>query len=367
MYQSTPATQNPVPFTRLNRLSPTWASVCLLIILSVFSAWPGTARAQSFQCYFEDASGTPISAPPVQIVTFSSITIPLPSNPTAGSNIGPPRAASASGGTIYITCFSSGTPGGLQPTYGTYNTTNNTVYSPVPGVAFQILRSGTAIPLYPNGPLNANTTQFTNTTTFQLISTGVLPSNGNQIPAGTTLGEWQFDDLCTTISKQGGSYYCTASVATKTVIIFQSGGVTFTASTCNVSAGSQNVTVTLPPVASNALGAVGATAGTTRFGINLSGCTSNLGVRASLSTSNPYTPTNGVIAPTTGSGYANGIGIQILKPDGATPVTFGTAFPTGTTSGTSYTFSLYARYYRTATPVTPGQVQATATYTLTYQ
>lgn len=352
-----------------SRWSAFRTQLCLLVLLSGLIAWPTTASAQSasFQCYFQDASGTPISAPPVQIVTFSSITIPLPSNPVAGSNIGPQRAATASGGTIYIACPYGGTPGGLQPSYGTYNTSNNTIYSPVPGVAFQILRSGTPIPLYPNGPLNANTTQFTNTTTFQLISTGVLPSNGTQIPAGTTLGEWQFNDLCTTITRQAGGYYCTASAATKTVIIFQSGGVTFTASTCNVSAGSQNVTVTLPPVASNALGAVGATAGTTRFGINLSGCTSNLGVRASLSTSSPFTAIGGVIAPTTGAGYASGIGIQILKPDGATPVTFDTAFLTGTTNGANYTFNLYARYYRTGTPVTPGQVQATATYTLIYQ
>ena len=356
---------------RFSPLCPPWAWLCLLILLPGLFAWPATAQAASSQCYFQDANGNPINAPPAQTVTFSSVTIPLPSPPTAGSPIGSPQSATASGGTIYITCLSGGTPGGLQPSYGTYNTSNNTIYSPTPGVAFQVLRAGTPIPLYPNGPLAANTTQFTNTTTFQLISTGVLPSNGNQIPAGTILGQWQFNNLCITnpqFDKRGNFIGCDTNAAVRTVIIFQSGGVTFTASTCTVSAGSQNVTVTLPSIAASALGAVGATAGTTQFAINLTGCNPNLSVSATLSTNSPYAGPNGVIAPTAGAGYASGVGIQILQPNGATPVTFDTAFSTGTTNNnTNYTFNLYARYYQTAAPMTPGQVQATATYTLTYQ
>jgi type 1 fimbria pilin len=364
------ALQGLVHRNRIRPSPPLWG-VLLIIFLTGLLGWPTTALAQA-QCYFQNGNGDPINAPPVQTVTFDSVTIPLPSPaPTAGSNIGPPRTATASSGIIYIACPNGGTPGGLQPSYGTYNATNNTIYSPTPGVAFQILRSGTSIPLYPNGPLTTGTTQFTNTTTFQLISTGVLPSNGNQIPKGTVLGQWQFNDLCTSpiIDKKGRYKGCNTNAAVKTVITFLSGGVTFTASTCSVSTGSQNVTVTLPSVAANTLGAVGATAGMTPFGIILTGCSSNLSVSATLSSNNPYIATNGVIAPTTGAGYASGVGVQILQPDGATPVTFDTAFPTGTTNGanSNYTFSLYARYYQTAAPVTPGQVQAAATYTLTYQ
>jgi type 1 fimbria pilin len=349
---------------RFSRLSPSWAWLCLLI-LSVLFACPATALAQA-KCYYENSNGDPINAPATQIVTFNSTTIALP-NASAGNPIGPPRAATTTGGTIYITCLSGGTTGGLQPSYGTYNATNKTIYSPTPGVAFQILRSGTPIPLYPHDSLTGNTTTtFSNTTTFQLISTGVLPSNGSQIPAGTVLGQWNFDDVCAKPTTRNGNYSgCSDNTPVRTVIIFESGGVTFTASTCSVSTGSKNVTVTLPPVASNAFGAVGATAGTTQFGINLTGCKSNLDVSATLSTTNPYAGANGVIAPT--AGYASGVGIQILQPNGSTPVTFDTAFPTGTTNGANYTFNLYARYYQTATTVTPGQVQATATYTLTYQ
>lgn len=361
---------------RINPSRPPWAGLCLLIFLSGLLGLPTTVAAAQAQCYFRDGNANnsnAINAPPVQIVTFDSITIPLSSPPAAaGRPIGGQRTATPSSGTIYIACLNGGTPGGLQPSYGTYNPTNSTIYSPTPGVAFQILRSGTPIPLYPNDSLNGGvTTSFVNTTTFQLISTGVLPSNGNQIPSGTVLGEWRFNNVCTKPLVKGNGDYngCDTNAAVQTVIIFQSGGVTFTASTCSVSTGSKSVTVTLPSVAATALGAVGATTGMTRFGINLTGCSSNLGVSATLSTSNPYTAMNGVIAPTTGTGYASGVGIQILRPDGATPVMFDTTFPTGTTSGanSNYTFNLYARYYQTATPVTPGQVQATATYTLTYQ
>lgn len=366
------AMQHLVHHKRSGSLRPPRAWLCLLILLSGLFAWPATALAQAV-CYFQDGNGNTINAPPAQIVTFSGVTIPLSSPPpAAGSNIGPPRTATATGTQIVINCPSDSTPGGVQPSYGTYNPANNTFYSPTPGIAFQILRNGTPIQPYAMGSLAGNTTTtFSNNTTFQLVSTGVLPSNGNQIPAGTILGQWQFNNLCIKpkFDRFGNLTGCTTNSAVQTVITFQSGGVTFTASTCRVSTGSQNLTVTLPSVAASGLGAVGATAGTTRFGINLTGCSSNLAVSATLSTSTPYGGVSGVIAPATGAGYAGGVGIQILQPNGATPVTFDTAFPTGTTNGanSNYTFNLYARYYQTSTPVTPGQVQGTATYTLTYQ
>lgn len=339
----------------------------LLALLFVLAIVPGMASAQSLNCWFQNASGTPISAPPVQNVTMNQITVPLPSPPTAGAKIGSAVSAIASSGTIYINCGNGATTGGLASTYGTYNTANNTIYSPTPGVAFQIQRSGTPIPVYNTDSWNGSY-QFTNSTTFQLFSTGVLPSSGNQIPAGTLLGKWEIDNVCTSISGNSYTGYTCNSVANAyTFINFLSGGVTFTASTCNVSTGSQNLVVALPPVLASGLTSAGTTAGTTPFSINLTGCTSNLAVSATLSTNNPYTSVNGVIAPTAGSGYASNVGIRLLQSNSTTPVTFGTAFSVGTTSGANFSFNLYAQYYQIATPVTPGKVQATATYTLTYQ
>lgn len=357
------ASSNQIPISR------TW----LLVLLLVLAILPNAAAAQSAVCWFENSGGNPIDAPAVQNVTMTPITIQLPSSPSAGSPIGNPVSASVSGATIYIDCGQNYTSGGLSPIYGTYNSSNNTIYSPTPGVAFQIQRSGNPIPIYNTGSYSGSPITFSNTTTFQLFSTGVLPSNGNQIPAGTLLGQWKLDNLCIKNPKVKSNFFgsylsgCGTSANAYAIMNFYSGGVTFTASTCTVSTGSQNLVVTLPAVLASSLTSAGATAGTTPFSINLTGCTSSLNVSATLNTNNSYAAANGVIAPTTGSGYAGNVGIRLLQSDGATPVEFGTAFPVGTTSSANFTFSLYAQYYQTASPVTPGQVQATATYTLTYQ
>lgn len=301
---------------------------------------------------------------------MTPITIPLPSNPAPGQRIGNPVSANTSGGTIYINCGRDYTKGGLSPIYGTYNASNQTIYSPTPGVAFQIQRSGDPIPIYNTDSSYSGSMQFTNSTTFQLFSTGTLPSNGNQIPAGTLLGQWKIDGICLSNPRTNHNgnrlESCGTSANAYAFMNFYSGGVTFTASTCKVSTGSQNLTVTLPPVQASTLTSAGPAAGTTAFSINLTGCTRNLGVSATLNTNNPYTSA-GIIAPTTGSGYANNVGIRLLQSDGTTPVTFGTPFSVGNTSGANFTFNLYAQYYWIANPVTAGTVLATATYTLTYQ
>lgn len=340
--------------------------------LLLLALLPNAAAAQGAVCWFENPGGNPINAPTVQSVTTNPITVPLPSNPSAGSPIGSPVSATVSGATIYINCGANSTTGGLSPIYGTYNSANNTVYSPTPGVAFQIQRSGNPIPIYNTDSSYSGRMTFSNTTTFQLFSTGVLPSNGNQIPAGTLLGQWEIDNICIknpTVGNFFGKYLasCGTSANAYPFMNFYSGGVTFTASTCTVSTSSQNLVVTLPPVLTSSLTGAGTTAGTTPFSINLTGCTSNRNLSATLNTNTPYAGANGVIAPTTGSGYAGNVGIRLLQPDGANPVTFGTAFPVGTTNGANFTFNLYAQYYQTTSPVSPGKVQATATYTLTYQ
>lgn len=227
----------------------------LLALLFVLAIMPNVASAQSATCWFEDAGGNPINAPAVQNVTMNSITVPLPSKPVAGSPIGNPVSATTTGSTIYMDCGGNSTTGGLSPVYGTYNSANNTIYSPTPGVAFQIQRTGTPIPIYNTASYRGSPIQFTNTSTFQLFSTGVLPSNGNQIPAGTLLGQWKIDNICIKNPKvkydywMGGYYLssCETSANGYAFMNFYSGGVTFTASTCNVSTESQNLVVTLPP------------------------------------------------------------------------------------------------------------------------
>ncbi|MFK3659388.1 fimbrial protein, partial [Scandinavium sp. NPDC088450] len=75
---------------------------------------------------------------------------------------------------------------------------------------------------------------------------------------------------------------------------------------------------------------------------------------------------NGVLNLNGGSGaQASGVGIQVLYNDA--PVQFGTAMSAGTSRGGFTDLLLKARYYQTGSKVMPGQADATATFTMTYQ
>ncbi|HEX7340583.1 MAG TPA: fimbrial protein [Rhodanobacteraceae bacterium] len=344
------------------------AMMACLVLLALL-AWSGVATAQQVpSCWFENSNGHAINAPPVQISTITPITVALPS-PHAGADIGSPLSATTSTGTIYIACDRSTANPIISPN-ATYEN-DYTYYSTAPGVAYQILRSGNPPDTSPIGKGQVIT--FSNTTAFQLVSTGVLPSSGTVIPAGTVLGQWQIASICTgnpNTNRQGDRLEsCGTSATNYTFIIFESGGVTFTAHTCKVTTGSQNIQVPLPSIPVTALGSTGATAGATSFQIHLDDCYNGLTVSAEIDTNAPFTGATGVITPTAGTNFAQNVGVQLLAGNGTTPVTFGTPFNVGTTSGNNsqFTFNLFARYYRTGTPITAGQVEATATYTLSYQ
>lgn len=75
---------------------------------------------------------------------------------------------------------------------------------------------------------------------------------------------------------------------------------------------------------------------------------------------------NGVLNLNGGSGaQASGVGIQVLYKDA--PVQFGSAMSVGTAAGGFVDLLLKARYYQTGAKVMPGEANATATFTLTYQ
>jgi type 1 fimbria pilin len=120
--------------------------------------------------------------------------------------------------------------------------------------------------------------------------------------------------------------------------------------------------VTLPTVYVSAFTGTGPTTGQTPFNVQLT-CSGKVNLAITLATSNPGA--TGVIAPTSGTGYAQNVGVQILDGSGS-PVPFGTAIPAGTTANGAFSVPFYARYYQTSANVSGGNVLATATYTLTY-
>lgn len=200
--------------------------------------------------------------------------------------------------------------------------------------------------------INWGSTTDTITFTAQLIATGAT------IQAGTVSSPSQlltFENYSSGYSNSSSTY---GSLSVNPV--------TVTVSACTVNTASQNLVVTLPDVTANTLTTTGATSGLTPFQINL---TCNAGATASItmSTASYYGSSSlGVVAPTTGSGYAANVGVQLLQSNGTTPVNFGTAQSVGTTPSGTLSIPFYAQYYATGA-AGAGNVSATVTFTMTYQ
>lgn len=138
-------------------------------------------------------------------------------------------------------------------------------------------------------------------------------------------------------------------------------------STCNVSAGSVNLSVKLPTVDVNALPTTGSVAGKTSFPINYS-CPSGWALYMTMSTANPGAAT-GVIMPSascSAGSPASNVGIQLLQSN-QQPVQFNTAQSVGNSPNGALNLTYYAQYYATGSPIGAGQVCGTATFTMSYQ
>lgn len=378
MRQLTPAKNAPSTILQCVSSVVTRQRAFCVIALLLCMAIPTLSYAALPTCWFtNDAYGDQaINAPPVQVVTFNAVTLSPTGIPGAGTQApGNPYGATASSGTIYIAC-SSNTQEGLVPLYGTYSTTNQEIYAPSPGIAYQIQRAGNPLLLYPNYTVPGNggyaPTAFSNNTTFSIFYTGSLPSNGTQIPAGTLLGTWNIASICIAnpvVNTNNNLTSCGTAASNYTFMQFVSGGVTLNTKTCSISSG--DLTVTLPTVTVAQLGAVGATTGTTPIpSITFGQCqTNNLNVSVYISVPAPSiygSASQGVIIS---GGSASGVGVQVLQSDGATPLTLNSPVTTNikTKKNTTYNINLFARYYHISNPVSPGSVYATATYNLSYQ
>ncbi|MGH8184227.1 MAG: fimbrial protein [Rhodanobacteraceae bacterium] len=152
-------------------------------------------------------------------------------------------------------------------------------------------------------------------------------------------------------------------IGSNPVINFNTSAVTFKPPACTT----PGVVVVLPTVYVSSFTGPGSTAGQTPFSVQFTCSIGTKSPQVVLSTSNLQPDTTSVIEPTTGSGYAQNVGVQILDGNG-NAVTLGTsAYSAGTTANGAYNVSFYARYYQVGASVTAGQVHAVATYTLTYQ
>jgi type 1 fimbria pilin len=139
------------------------------------------------------------------------------------------------------------------------------------------------------------------------------------------------------------------------------------AGACSVNIASQNLTVVLPSIATSALNGIGTTAGQTPFNVDLTCQSSTKTVLITMTASNPSTTQTGVILPTTGTGFASNVGVQLLNGSGNPVNVRGTAQSEGKAPAGSLSIPYFAQYYQTGTPVTVGQVNATVTFNITFQ
>ncbi|HEX5488323.1 MAG TPA: fimbrial protein [Rhodanobacteraceae bacterium] len=317
-------------------------------------------------CWFTSGSAT--------TVTFNAGTITLTPNTAVGTVLWTSNTASPANPPV-LDCDGN-TNGGIFNTIAAstaVNGDNTLMPTGIPGVSYRLLHpdASTKLALYPDYSVGRGSSTYSVTTNLQLVYTGpYLPPNNSTLTG--QLSQWKID-ICDKPNLWLGILYlgCDGSIAPRSVETFNiSATIRIQVPTCDVAPGSVDKVVTLPSVTTTQL-ATNPTPGSTPFSLQLVDCPANQKVFINLDTANPYTGASGVIAPTPGAGYAARVGVQVLKADGSTPVAFGNApsqaIFTGTTSGSSYAIDLYARYYRTGTPVTAGSVKGIATYTINYQ
>lgn len=331
---------------------------CLLLI-----GVASVPRAAWADCGFASGAAT--------TVTFNAGSITLTPSTTIGQVLWTSNTAAPSNPPV-LAC-NGNTNGGIVNTIAAsipVNGDNTLIPTGIPGISYRLLHpdAGTLLALYPNYPTGSGT--FSVTTNLQLVYTGpYLPPNNSTLTG--QLSQWKID-ICDKPNLFLGIYRgCNGTVSPQPVETFNiSAIINIQVPTCNVDPGSVNKIVTLPSVTAAQVTA-NPTPGSTPFSLQLVNCPANQKVFININTTNPYTSAVGVIAPTAGTGYATNVGVQILRADGSTPITFSDdpaqAINTGTTSASSYAINLYARYYRTGTPVTAGSVKGIATYTINYQ
>jgi type 1 fimbria pilin len=191
--------------------------------------------------------------------------------------------------------------------------------------------------------------------TYQLVATGPITSGSITIP-----GELLHFDFLT--QRQGPQYLSRVTVP---------GSEHITALACRVDVGSRNMVVTLPDTPASSFTGIGSTAGDTGFQLSLT-CQAGTSVNISMSSGSADAAHAGVVRSAAGSGYARGVGVQVLDRNGMPmPISDGSSAPTRVAVGAApngpMTIPFSARYFQTATPVTGGRISATVTFTMTYQ
>lgn len=125
--------------------------------------------------------------------------------------------------------------------------------------------------------------------------------------------------------------------------------------------------VTLGKVAKSAFTGSGSTTATTRFDIQLKNCPDTVTTASINFGGTPDSNNADVLALTSGTGAATGVGVQLLDSNSA-PISLYTASKEYTLASGTTTNDLQfgARYIQTAATVVAGQANAVSTFTVVY-
>lgn len=135
-----------------------------------------------------------------------------------------------------------------------------------------------------------------------------------------------------------------------------------TVSSCTVDSSTPKI-VELDTVSSSKLATTGSTANSKPFDITLN-CNGSSNVNVTLSGEEDVNTHGLGVLALDSSSTAKGVGIQILYQDN--PVMLNQLMSVGTATTGQFKIPFTARYYKTLSTVTAGDVSAVATYTLTY-
>ncbi|WP_266170321.1 fimbrial protein [Dyella subtropica] len=305
-----------------------------LLLLVALSLLPQLAGAR---CSLTNGSTLAVN------ISFASSTITI--NPTAA--IGTTLATSSPvvpSPVDDLNCTRT-TSYGVQNLVGANPSAGSTIYpTNVPGLGYRIAHpdSSNYLTPYPGNSIPAGTYTLSVASAFELVKTGTI-ANGAVLNAGT-LSYWNYGGL------EAEDFNLASSL-------------TFVYPSCTVN--NSAINVVLPTVSNTGFNGVGSVAGATAFAISLN-CSAGSTMSIQFDTAAPFGGAPGVIAPASGAGRAQNIGVQLINQSFA-PITFGTPAVVGATPNGPLNLSYYARYYQTASPVSAGTVNATATFTLTYQ
>lgn len=230
---------------------------------------------------------------------------------------------------------------GVVNARGGYLADNLTYETGIPGVGYRITHPSDYLTAYPLNNELLSTSTFSVSSGLELIKTGPIAS-GSVLAAGK-LGDWQWSTLNPETFWLGNS-------------------ITFTTPSCTIV--TNPINVILSTVSSSAFTGVGSTSSKKPFQIQLS-CPSGTAVKKiTMHTASPDSHA-GVVAPTAGAGYAQGVGVQILDGNSNAMVFENQTVVTPPNATTSIPY--FAQYFQTAPTVSGGNVKATVTFDIFYQ